>query len=237
MKLVINADDFGYTKSVSDGILYGYQHGIIRSTTALCNMEGIEYAAQLAKQAPDLGIGVHLTLTLGNSLTHGKTITEDGIKFKGRKAFYESINDLDMEEVYLEFDAQIQRFIEVFERMPDHIDSHHSIHDGNEALLSVSKRISEQYHVPMRRYSKFTYISGFFKETATIDTLFAIFEKHQDTEAIELMCHPGFCDLQLYQTSSYHIDRVKELDVLCSKEVQAYIDEHGIEVTNYRNNS
>lgn len=43
MKVIINADDFGYTKAVTDGIIKGYHQGIVRSTTALCNMPYIEY--------------------------------------------------------------------------------------------------------------------------------------------------------------------------------------------------
>ena len=35
MKLVINADDFGYTRGNTEGILEGYRKGIVRSTTAL----------------------------------------------------------------------------------------------------------------------------------------------------------------------------------------------------------
>ena len=69
MKLIINADDFGYTRGNTEGILEGYRKGIVRSTTALCNMPWLEYGRDLAKDFPGLGIGVHLTLTLGRSLT------------------------------------------------------------------------------------------------------------------------------------------------------------------------
>ena len=30
MKVIINADDFGYTKAVTEGIIEGYHRGIIR---------------------------------------------------------------------------------------------------------------------------------------------------------------------------------------------------------------
>ncbi|GKU24362.1 hypothetical protein CFOLD11_11880 [Clostridium folliculivorans] len=77
MKLIINADDFGFTKGNTEGIIEGHKKGIITSTTALCNMPYLEYGAKISKETTDLGIGVHLNLTIGNSLTGGKTITKE----------------------------------------------------------------------------------------------------------------------------------------------------------------
>lgn len=232
MKLIINADDFGYTKSICEGIIEGCQKGIIRSTTALTNMPYLKYGAQLAKQTPQLGIGVHLTLTLGESLTKGKTLIRDGIHFKNRKQFYEEIDQLDLEEVYQEFKAQIENFITIFHRLPDHLDSHHSVHDAGDILL-ISQKLAREYDLPMRRYCEFSYTTGFYGDSATVENLLDIFQKHEHHEGIELMTHPGYCDLELYRQSSYHFGRVQELDVLCDERVVKYIKEHDISLTNY----
>lgn len=234
MKLIINADDFGYTKSICEGIIEGCQKGIIRSTTALSNMPYLHYGASLLSQVPQLGIGVHLTLTLGTSLTHGKTITTDGSHFKKKQQFYEELDRVDPEEVYQEFKAQIEKFIQIFQRKPDHIDSHHSVHDAK-GILDISMRLAKEYDLPMRRYSEFSYTAGFYGETATVEHLIEILEEHSDDEAIELMTHPGYCDLELYRQSSYHFGRVKELDVLCDQRILDYIKEHNIRITNYTN--
>lgn len=57
-------------------------------------------------------------------------------------------------------------------------------------------------------------------------------QEHLD-EDIELMCHPGYCDLDLYRASSYNLDRVRELDALCDPAVIAFAEEHSIELTHY----
>ena len=44
MKLIINADDFGFTKSITDGIIEGIKGGYITSTSIMSNMEATEYA-------------------------------------------------------------------------------------------------------------------------------------------------------------------------------------------------
>ncbi len=230
MKVVVNADDFGYTKGNTAGIIEGYRRGIIRSTTALCNMPYLEWGKKLAEDCMDLGIGVHLTLTLGKSLTGVKSFTDAEGNFLSRKEIYAA--ELDMDEVYAEWKAQIERYIEVFGQLPTHLDSHHSVHDFNEKQKAVVLRLADEYGLYVRRYSPFTYVSGFYGPTATRETLIRLLEENKDKD-IEIMTHPGFCDLELYRESSYSTHRVQELDVLCSEEVLHYVNESGIELAHY----
>ncbi len=174
MKLVINADDFGYTKANTDGIVEGYKKGIVRSTTAMCNMPYLEYAKKRAEECPDLGIGVHLTLTMGKSLTQNKTLTDENGRFL-KQAIIKS-KELDMEEVYLEWKAQIEKYIEVFGHLPSHLDSHHSVHDFNEKQLAVASRLANEYGLEMRRHGRFKFVSGFYGPTATVEQMIALIE-------------------------------------------------------------
>ena len=64
MKIIVNADDMGYTRGVSEGIIEGYEKGIVTSTTVMCNMDQAAQAAQRLRSVPGLGTGVHLTLSL-----------------------------------------------------------------------------------------------------------------------------------------------------------------------------
>jgi len=68
-RLVVNADDFGWSEAVTEGILEAYLHGIVTSTTLMANLEGAEDAlARARREAPTLGIGLHLNLTEGRPL-------------------------------------------------------------------------------------------------------------------------------------------------------------------------
>lgn len=230
MKLIINADDYGYTKANTEGIIEGYKKGIIRSTTALCNMPYLEYGKKLAEECPGLGIGVHLTLTFGDSLTGVKSFTDENGHFLPRKEIY--AKELDMDEVYEEWKAQIERYIEVFGHKPTHLDSHHSVHDFNEKQKAVAFRLAEEYGLYLRRYSPYKYVSGFFAQTATVDTLIQLLEENKDSD-IEIMTHPGFCDLELYRNSSYNVQRINELDVLCSEKVLQFVKDNEIELSHY----
>lgn len=49
MKIIVNADDMGYTRGVSAGIIEGYRKGIVTSTTVMCHMPQAEEAAPMAQ--------------------------------------------------------------------------------------------------------------------------------------------------------------------------------------------
>lgn len=231
MKLIINGDDLGYTMGNTLGIIEAYNKGILRSTTALTNSKYLKEAYELTKDLDGLGVGVHLTLTLGKALTENKTLTdENGNFFPGRKTIWGKSPDYD--EIYKEWRAQIERYIEVFGHLPSHLDSHHSVHDATPEALTVSKRLAQEYGLQLRRYSDYKFVMGFFGDTATVNDLLRILSEHLD-EDIEIMCHPGYCDLELYKESSYSLSRVKELAVLCDEKVINFVKDNGIELAHY----
>lgn len=230
MKLLVNGDDYGYTWGTTEGILYGNRHGIITSTTVLTNSPDLELAAKKAYENSTLGFGVHLTLTLRKPLTNGKTICDNNGNFYKRNEL--DLLKIDPIEIENEFRAQIERFIEVFKRKPDHLDSHHSIHDRPETI-EITKKLMKEYDLPARRLSSFKFVSGFYADTATVDNFIKLLEENKNENAIEIMSHAGFCDGELEKISSYNVGRFKELSVLCDPILIQYITEHGIELVNY----
>lgn len=57
--LIVNADDFGLSKGQNYGIIEACRRGVVTSTTALINGEAVEHAAQLSRELPELGVGMH----------------------------------------------------------------------------------------------------------------------------------------------------------------------------------
>ena len=68
-KLIINADDFGLTRSISEKIIDTFKVGNLSSTSLMVNTPGSEYAIDLAKNHPELGLGLHFNLTEGKALS------------------------------------------------------------------------------------------------------------------------------------------------------------------------
>ena len=73
-RLIINADDFGMSEGVTLGILKAHRDGVLRSTTLMVGMPFAAQAAQMAKDYPDLHIGIHFTLTAGKPVSDPKEI-------------------------------------------------------------------------------------------------------------------------------------------------------------------
>ena len=63
--LVVNADDFGQSPGTSRGIVRAHREGVVTSTSVLGNCEDLAGVAALLAEAPELGVGVHLTLVGG----------------------------------------------------------------------------------------------------------------------------------------------------------------------------
>jgi predicted glycoside hydrolase/deacetylase ChbG (UPF0249 family) len=68
IKLIVNADDFGYSRCVNFGIIDAHRDGINNSATMMMNMLGVGHAIELAKENPKLQVGIHLVLTCGKPL-------------------------------------------------------------------------------------------------------------------------------------------------------------------------
>jgi predicted glycoside hydrolase/deacetylase ChbG (UPF0249 family) len=67
-RLIVNADDFGFTRDVNEGIALAFRQGILRSTTLMANGAAFEHAVETAQAHPGLDVGCHLTLVGGQSV-------------------------------------------------------------------------------------------------------------------------------------------------------------------------
>src|SRR5579859_712137 len=61
-RLIVNADDFGFTRGVCDGIVEAHRQGILTATTLMAGGAAFDYAVELARATPSLDVGVHLVL-------------------------------------------------------------------------------------------------------------------------------------------------------------------------------
>ena len=80
--------------------------------------------------------------------------------------------------------------------------------------------------------SDYLFVKEFVNEKISVEGLIDILEKYKNKN-IEIMTHPGNCDLELYEKSSYSLNRVVELSILCHQDIKDYIKENKIVVTNY----
>src|SRR5262245_22310633 len=132
-QLIVNADDLGLTAAVNRGVVRAFQSGIVTSTSLLVTGSAFEDAVALARQNPELDVGLHLALVEERSVLGPDvlpTLVDETGRFPRtsaefiRRAILGGINWLEVER---EIAAQIALFQETGLRL-SHLDSHQHLH-------------------------------------------------------------------------------------------------------------
>jgi len=130
--LIVNADDFGMSEEISDGIITAHLDGIVTSTSLMVNMPDAERAVRLAQQTPSLDVGMHLNITEGHPVLPPEkvpTLVNNTGEFLSDKKLIPKIKKFRVSpfEIEAEFSAQVSKMLDMGIR-PTHLDSHHHVH-------------------------------------------------------------------------------------------------------------
>jgi chitin disaccharide deacetylase len=154
-RLIVNADDYGHTPGTCLGIRRAHLQGIVTSTSAMMNRPLAPAELTIAtRTCPDLGVGVHLVLTTGKPLLPVVKIPSlvDGEgKFLKHETFIARLAALNVDQVWAEWNAQVEKFIRHYGKNPDHLDSHHHSSYYTPALFERMCRLAEQLHCAIRK--------------------------------------------------------------------------------------
>jgi predicted glycoside hydrolase/deacetylase ChbG (UPF0249 family) len=255
-KVIINADDFGLTRSVSDGIIQSCKSGLVRSTSVLSNMFQSDDIDAL-RWCDTLDYGIHLNLTVGQSfLPHAKikSLTLESGEFHKRRSPERIVNDYgfvvfddaDPKEILDELTAQIEWFLS-FNLKASHLDSHHHIH-ADEKVLAAVIELAKEYNLPVRSISDSMrnllrakgiptndhFEGGFFgSESITKDNLTTILRNLPDG-VTEVMTHPGLVSDELRSVSGYCDERETELEVITDDALLEEVFSFGVELIGWK---
>jgi hopanoid biosynthesis associated protein HpnK len=135
-RLIVNADDFGFTAGVNRAIVESHTRGIVTSSTLMANGRAFEDAVRLAKTVPQLSIGCHVVLIDGEPVLNAErlhsiaTTSSGGARFRdGLKSFAARAlaARLDPGEIEAEAGAQIRKLQSAGINV-SHVDTHKHTH-------------------------------------------------------------------------------------------------------------
>lgn len=66
-RLIVNADDFGRSRSINEAVIRAHREGILTSASLMVNEASCAEAVARTKETPTLGVGLHLSLVCGRS--------------------------------------------------------------------------------------------------------------------------------------------------------------------------
>lgn len=263
-RLIVNADDYGRTPEISRGIREAYLRGVVTSTTCMMNIPTTaEDIAVALRETPELGMGVHLVLTMGNPISAPETVSsitdEEGHFFKYRPLLKQLLN-IKVDDVKREWRAQIEAFLRAADRKPTHLDSHHHSSYFSPALFHAMLELAKEYDCALRfpftgeisRELEETnkrvpdliqefdpprpdrFVVDFYEERATLEELLNMINNLPDG-ATEIMCHPGYTDTAFAYESVYNNQRDRELEILTDPAVKEAIQVNGIQLITFAN--
>ena len=132
--LFVTADDFGYSPDVNAAILRAHRDGILRFASLMVLRPAAAEAAALAKDAPGLGVGLHLELC------------SDQPEKAGLRYFFDAKARAGVEgEIRRQIDALLALGIK-----PTHVDGHINIHI-HPVIFPALCRLAREYGIPRVR--------------------------------------------------------------------------------------
>ena len=135
--------------------------------------------------------------------------------------------------VKAKLEKQIEKFVAIVGKMPDHIDTHKR-HTTDEGIKEVLEAYAKGYNLPVRNFNaKHIGSFGVNSNDASIEQLKRSIDEATD-EYNELMTHCGYSDDYLREHSSYNDPREQELAAICDPSIKEYITDKGLQLINWR---
>ena len=149
--LIIAADDFGLTHRVNEAIAIACRDGVVTSASLMVTGAGFDSAIDVARNEPNLDIGLHLNLTEGCPVANPSripTLADAGgflykQPFKLASALFKrkvSLSDLERE-----VRAQIEKAVDS-SLWITHIDGHKHVH-VMPAVFRIIRRVAPEYGI------------------------------------------------------------------------------------------
>jgi chitin disaccharide deacetylase len=135
-RLIVNADDFGFTPGVNRAIIEAHSRGIVTSSTLMANGTAFDEAVRLAKAFPRLTVGCHVVLIDGKPVLSASQLYSIASNHRGAARFKDGVKAfamraltgrLNANEIEAETTAQIRKLQSAGLNV-SHVDTHKHTH-------------------------------------------------------------------------------------------------------------
>lgn len=249
-RLLIRADDLGYSEGVNYGISKAVIDGVVRSVGVMTNMPTAPHGLKLLEGC-SVCYGQHTNICTGRPLTDPSlipSICQPNGNFKPSKAYREAAKRGEdfvvLEEVITEIEAQYERFKELVGHEPGYFEGH-AVASAN--FFKGLEIVAQRHNLPYLRMSMdgspvlfrntkvYAYMPKDFK--AYSDDPFsavqdAVANAHED--GCDMMVfHPGYIDAYLIKNSSMTTPRVFEAAMLSDPATREWLETQPVQLITY----
>jgi predicted glycoside hydrolase/deacetylase ChbG (UPF0249 family) len=247
-RILVRADDLGYSEGVNYGLAKSVRDGIIRSVGVMTNMPAAQHGLDLLKGV-EVCYGQHTNICVGRPLTDPERIPslcQENGEFKPSRAYREAAKAgqdfVVLDEVILEIEAQYQKFVALTGGQPHYFEGH-AVASKNffKGLEIVAARHGLDYlafspagPVKFRNTALYTSMDSMKPDYDPFASLKRDALKDYGADGCCMfVCHPGYLDDFILRTSSLTIPRTKEVAMACDPATRQWLAENDVQVVTY----
>ena len=247
-RILIRADDLGWTEAINYGIAKTVKEGVIRSVGLMTNMPAARHGVDLLKGTP-VCYGQHTNICVGRPLTDPAlipSICQENGELKPSRAYREAAKEghdfVVLDEVILEIEAQYRRFVELVGDQPHYFEGH-AVASPNffKGFEIVAQRhglhnlpFSPQEPVKFRNTMLYSSMDSMAPGYDPFESLKkAALQDYGPDGCAMFVCHPGYLDDEILRKSSLTIPRTQEVAMAINPETRKWLEENEIQVVTY----
>jgi predicted glycoside hydrolase/deacetylase ChbG (UPF0249 family) len=156
--LLVNADDFGMYEDINAAVVRAFQEGTVQSTSLMAPCPGAAQAMQLAREHPEVRVGVHLSIVSDIEHYHWgplaprervPSLLDERGEFYSTERMAELLARAKLSELEVEFRAQVEAVLAAG-LQPTHLDWHCLSDGGRDDLFDLSMDLAREYALALR---------------------------------------------------------------------------------------
>ena len=259
-KLIVVADDYGFSEAYSLGALKAYQEGIVTSLSLMSNMEAAPFAVSLAqKEAPEACLVQHINFVQGRPCSEPESIPslvdKNGLFYRSNR--WKPENPLDTksvgnvvvtkEDCKTETLSQMKRFEQLTGKSPIHIEGHSVLRQAvtqafNEVALQAgihcmtmpeveTKTTYAAHELMMDMKNGMEILNRGSRPEDFFQDAFGILKSEFEFNILHF--HPGYLDAYVLENTSLTTPRCYDLQTLCDPRVRTWLEQNNIELVDF----
>ena len=248
-RLLLRADDLGYSEAVNYGIAKTVREGLIRSVGLMPTMPAARHGLALL-EGMDICLGQHTDICIGRPAADPALIPslvdETGM-FKSsrvyRAAHARGEDFVRLEDALTETEAQYALYLDLVGEKPRYFGGH----------AVASETFFQALHIVADRHGLKNCPPSFAKSGVSIGgkpaCICAMHSMDPDYDPMRCLqeaaaaasetlpnvyiCHPGYLDDFILRHSSLTVNRTREVEMLCSPAVRRWLEEQEVQLITY----